>query len=228
MIATALKGRSKAPYLVSKVYPHNASRKGVVQACERSLKRLGVARIDLYLLHWRGAEPFAETIAGFERLIADGKIGAWGVSNLDAAEMAALWRTPGGAACQTIQALYNLARRWPEGALMPALQARAVPLMAYSPLAQGRLGRDPALVRIAGEAGMDPTELALAWTLHQANVFAVPKSAHPARIDAFLRAAATTPAHGPPAARAAAPPIQMTRPPPALRSQGSIARLQRI
>ena len=192
VIAAALKGRPKAPYLVSKVYPHNASQKGVVQACERSLKRLGVARIDLYLLHWRGVAPFAETIAGFERLIADGKIGAWGVSNLDTAEMDALWRAPGGDGCQTNQVLYNLMRRWPEGALAPALQARAVPLMAYSPLEQGRLGGDRSLINIAAEAGVDPIELALAWTLHRPNVFAVPKSVDPARIDGFLRAAEMT------------------------------------
>lgn len=192
VIAAALKGRPKAPFLVSKVFPHNASRQGVVQACERSLRRLGVQRIDLYLLHWLGGVPFAETIAGFEQLIADGKIGAWGVSNLDAAEMDALWRTPGGEACQTNQVLYNLARRWPEGALAPALRARAVPLMAYSPLEQGRLGQDQSLIRIAGETGVDPIELALAWTLHQENVFAVPKSDDPARVDGFLRAAAMT------------------------------------
>lgn len=190
VIAEALKGRRELPYIVSKVFPHNASRKGVAAACERSLRRLQVERIDLYLLHWRGVVPFAETIAGFEDLIAAGKIGAWGVSNLDAEEMEALWAAPGGKACQTNQVLYNLARRWPEGALAPALRAAGAPLMAYSPLEQGRLARDGALRKIAGDAGVDPIELALAWTLHQDGVFAVPKSAKPERIDGFMRAAA--------------------------------------
>lgn len=189
VIARALEGRADLPYIVSKVYPHNASKAGVVKACDRSLARLQVERIDLYLLHWRGAAPFAETIAGFEALIAAGKIGAWGVSNLDADDMAELWRAEGGAACQTNQVLYNLCRRWSEGRLMPALQDRATPLMAYTPLEQGALGRDAALRKIAAEAGFDPTELALAWVLAQENVFAVPKSARPDRIDGFLRAA---------------------------------------
>lgn len=189
-IAAALQGRRDLPYIVSKVYPHNASRAGVVKACEGSLRRLGLERIDLYLLHWRGGAPFRDTIAGFESLIETGKIGAWGVSNLDVDDMAELWAAPGGAGCQTDQVLYNLDRRWPEGGLAAALAARRTPLMAYSPLEQGRLGGSPALRTIAGDAGVDPVELALAWVLAQPNVFTIPKSARPERIDGFLRAAA--------------------------------------
>lgn len=192
VIAMALAGRSDLPYLVSKVFPHNASSKGVVQACERSLARLKVDRIDLYLLHWRGASPLAETVAGFEQLQSDGKIGAWGVSNLDADDMAELWGVAGGAACQTNQALYNLRRRWPEGTLLPALRARRTPLMAYSPLEQGDLANDAALRRIAAEAGVPPLDLALAWVLAQDDVFAVPKSARTDRVDGFVRAAEMT------------------------------------
>ncbi len=192
VIAQALAGRRDRPYIVSKVYPHNASRQGVIAACERSLRRLKLERIDLYLLHWRGPTPFAETISGFETLIADGKIGAWGASNLNADDMAELWAAAGGAACQTNQVLYNLVRRWPEGRLLPAMAGRGTPLMAYSPLEQGGLARAPALRRIAAAAGLDPIQLALAWTLARDDVFAVPKSARPERIDGFLAAAELT------------------------------------
>jgi len=191
VIAAALQGQAR-PYIVSKVYPHNASRDGVAAACERSLRRLGIERIDLYLLHWRGGVPFEETIDGFERLTTAGKIGAWGVSNLDADDMAELWKTPGGDGCQTNQVLYNLNRRWPEASLQPAMRAKRTPLMAYSPLEQGRLARSGALKEIAAEAGLDPMQLALAWTLRDEDVFAVPKSARPDRIDGFLAAADLT------------------------------------
>lgn len=192
VIARALKGRRDRPYIVSKVYPYNATRDGVVVACDRSLKRLGVERIDLYLLHWRGATPFAKTIEGFERLIGAGKIGAWGVSNLDAREMEEVWAAPGGDGCQTDQALYNLDKRWAEATLLPTLRSRKTPLMAYTPLGQGALARAPGLRRVATEAGLDPIQLALAWTLRLPDVFAVPKSARPERIDGFLAAAELT------------------------------------
>ncbi len=189
VLGRALRGASSRPYIVSKVYPYNASRQGVVEACEDSLRRLGVDQIDLYLLHWRGAVPFEETIEGFSLLVEAGKIGAWGVSNFDAEDMAELWATPGGDACQTNQVLYNLKRRWPEDSLLPAQMAHAMPLMAYSPLNQGGLADDAALNRIAAEAGLDPMHLALTWTLRSDDVFAVPKSTHPARISGFLAAA---------------------------------------
>jgi len=191
VIARALAGRAEKPFIVSKVFPHNASRKAIVRACEDSLRRLEVERIDLYLLHWRGATPFEETVEVFERLVDAGKIGMWGVSNMDADEMEEIWEVA-GSACQTNQVLYNLTRRWPEGALLPAMREKGCPLMAYSPLEQGRLARSPALREIAAEAGLEPLELALAWTMAQENVFSVPKSATPARIDGFLRAAEAT------------------------------------
>lgn len=189
VIAAALAGRRERPLIVSKVFPHNASREGVIRACEGSLRRLQIERIDLYLLHWRGATPFAETIAGFEALVAAGKIGAWGVSNFDAADIAELWSAPDGDRCQTNQVLYNLGRRWPEPDLLPAHRDRRMPLMAYSPLEQGALADDRRLQRIARDAGLDPIALALAWALAQDDVFAVPKSARPDRIDGFIEAA---------------------------------------
>lgn len=189
VLGRALRESTERPYIVSKVYPYNASRQGVVEACEDSLRRLGVDQIDLYLLHWRGAVPFEETIEGFSLLAESGKIGAWGVSNFDADDMAELWTTPGGEACQTNQVLYNLKRRWPEDALLPAQTARSMPLMAYSPLEQGALADEPRLRRIAADAGLDPMRLALAWTLRREDVFAVPKSTQPSRISGFLAAA---------------------------------------
>jgi diketogulonate reductase-like aldo/keto reductase len=192
VLGRALRMASARPYIVSKVYPYNASRQGVVEACEGSLRRIGVDQIDLYLLHWRGSVPIAETIEGFERLVAAGKIGAWGVSNFDADDMAELWAAPGGEACQTNQVLYNLTRRWPEDRLLPAQAERRMPLMAYSPLEQGALADDGALDRIAKEAGLNAMQLALAWTLRRGDIFSVPKSRQPERINGFLAAADLT------------------------------------
>src|SRR5207344_1140709 len=132
-------------YLVSKVYPHNASRKGAVAACERSLRRLGTDRLDLYLLHWRGSIPLSETVAAFERLRSDGKIVRWGVSNFDASDLDELWALPEGRHCATNQVLYHLGERGIEWALLPWMRARGMPLMAYSPLGQGALLRQKAL-----------------------------------------------------------------------------------
>jgi len=188
IIGLALKGIAQKPYIVSKVYPHNASLKRILAACDRSLNRLGVERIDLYLLHWRGSIELQETIEGFERLVEIGKIGAWGVSNMDASDMAEIWSTPGGVACQTNQVLYNLTRRWPEDRLIPEMTQRRVPVMAYSPLEQGRLAADGRLKVIAGEAGIQPLDLALAWVVSQKDVFAIPKSVSPQRIEAFVQA----------------------------------------
>lgn len=189
IIADALSGRKEKPFIVSKVYPYNATRQGVVEACERSLGRLQVDLIDLYLLHWRGSTPFEETIEGFERLVAAGKIAAWGVSNMDADDMAEIWEAPGGDGCQTNQVLYNLTRRWPEDALLPAIRGHGVPMMAYSPLEQGALAGSKALAEIAADAGCEPMELALAWTMRRDDVISIPKSARPERIEGFVRAA---------------------------------------
>lgn len=177
-------------FVVSKVYPHNASRKGVVCACERSLKRLQTDRIDLYLLHWRGEHPLSETVAGFEELQRAGKIRHWGVSNLDIDDMHALWQVPGGRNVALNQVLYNLSRRGPEWDLLPWQRQHRVATMAYSPLEQGRLLTHPGLKRLAKSFQMSPAQLALSWLLHQPDVIAIPKSAQPARVREFAQAAA--------------------------------------
>lgn len=184
VIAEAIRGRRDQVFLVSKVYPHNASAEGTVAACERSLERLATDRIDLYLLHWRGAHPLAETVAAFERLQRAGKIRHWGVSNLDAADMAELAGVPGGGACATDQVLYNPGRRGPEWDLLPWCRERGIPVMAYSPLEQGRLAGDATLGALARARGCGPLQLALAWVLAQPGVLAIPKAARVAHVEA--------------------------------------------
>lgn len=134
IVGQAIKGRRDKVFIVSKVYPWNASRQGTIEACERSLARMGIDRIDLYLLHWRGDHPLAETIEAFESLEASGKIGAWGVSNFDTSDMEELVGLPGGEAVATNQILYNLTRRGPEFDLLPWCRQRNIPVMAYSPI----------------------------------------------------------------------------------------------
>jgi diketogulonate reductase-like aldo/keto reductase len=163
--------------IVSKVYPHNASRAGTPAACDRSRKRLGLDRIDLYLLHWPGSHPLAETVAAFEALQSSGRIGAWGVSNFDIDCMARLQRAAGGMACSTNQVFYALNERGIEFDLLPWMQARAMPLMAYCPLGQGELARDPGLQAVAREVGASAAQLALAWLLARPGVMAIPKAA---------------------------------------------------
>jgi diketogulonate reductase-like aldo/keto reductase len=179
----AMKGRRDAVFLVSKVYPHNASRAGVAAACERSLKRLGTDRIDLYLLHWRGSHPLAETIAGFEALRKAGKIRHWGVSNLDAGDMAELF-SAGGRACATNQVLYNPTRRGPEFDLFPLMEKAGIPAMAYSPIEQARLPRGGALGAVAKKHGADPFQVALAWVMRRPDVIAIPKASRIAHVQA--------------------------------------------
>jgi len=176
VVADAIAGRRDRVFLVSKVYPHNASRKGVVAACERSLKRLATDRIDLYLLHWRGAEPLAETVAGFEALVAAGKIRQWGVSNFDADDMAELARLPAGGRVATNQVLYNLGRRGIEWDLLPWCRARRIPIMAYSPLDQGAILSKRALKAVAARHDATPAQVALAWLLRQDDVMVIPKA----------------------------------------------------
>jgi diketogulonate reductase-like aldo/keto reductase len=176
VVGKAIAGRRDAVFLVSKVYPHNASRRGAVAACERSLKRLGTDRLDLYLLHWRGSVPLAETLEVFGTLQRHGKIRHYGVSNFDLAEMAELWRLTGGDAAATNQVLYNLSRRGIEWELLPWLRQRRVPVMAYSPIEQGKLLTKRALVAIAKRRGVPPAQMALAWLLHQPGIIAIPKA----------------------------------------------------
>jgi aldehyde reductase len=178
----AIAGRRDAVFLVSKVYPHNASRQAMRRSCENSLRRLRTDRLDLYLLHWAGTVPLEETLEAFAALQRDGLIRQFGVSNLDLADMLALWELPGGSAVQTDQLLYNLTRRGIEADLLPWLRQRGVPLLAYSPIEQGRLAADPRLVRFAARHGMTPAQVALAWLLAQDDVIAIPKTASVARL----------------------------------------------
>ena len=182
LIAEALAGRRDEAFIVSKVYPHNASRQGAIAACERSLKRLKTDRIDLYLLHWRGSVPFAETIAAFEALQQAGKIRHFGVSNLDLADMQEWWNSAGGSACATNQVLYNLTRRGIEFDLLPWLRARRVPVMAYSPIEQARLLRDKKLTTFAQAHGITPAQAALAWLLSHEDVIVIPKAGQRERV----------------------------------------------
>ncbi|TCP35050.1 aldo/keto reductase [Sphingomonas sp. BK235] len=181
VVGEAIAGQRDAVFLVSKAYPQNASRARLARACEASLARLGTDRIDLYLLHWRGSVALAETVAAMEALVAAGKILRWGVSNLDRADMVELVDS-GGAACATDQILYNLTRRGPEHDLLPWLAAQGMPVMAYSPVEQGRLLRDAALARIAAARGVSPARVALAWLLARGDVIAIPKAASIAHV----------------------------------------------
>jgi diketogulonate reductase-like aldo/keto reductase len=176
LVAEAIEGRRDQVFLVSKISPHNASRKGVVAACERSLARLRTDRIDLYLLHWRGNVPFAETIEAFVALQRAGKINHYGISNLDLADTQELWSVPGGPAVATNQLLYNLARRGIEWDLLPWLRERRIPIMAYSPIEQARLTLNPKLVDFARRHGMTPAQAGLAWLLAQDDVIVIPKT----------------------------------------------------
>lgn len=182
IVGQALEDRRDEVFLVSKVYPWNASRTGTIAACEASLQRLGTDRLDLYLLHWRGEHPLEDTIAAFEELKAAGKIGAWGVSNFDTDDMEELFSLPGGHACAVNQVLYNLSRRGIEHDLLPWCQARGVPVMAYSPIEQGRLLHHPELIRIAKAYQATPAQVALAFLLEREGVVAIPKSASLRRV----------------------------------------------
>lgn len=188
LVGEAMRGRRDEVFLVSKVLPHNASRRGTIAACEHSLRRLGTDRTDLYLLHWRGAYPLAETVAAFDELVRAGKIGHWGVSNLDLDEMVEVAGLPGGAAVATDQVLYNLMRRGIEYDLLPWCAQRAIPVMAYSPLEQNRVLDAPALHDIAERHGATPAQVALAWVLRHDHVIAIPKAATPAHVAQNLAA----------------------------------------
>ena len=176
VVAEALAGRRDEAYIVSKVYAHNAGRRAVQEACERSLRRLGTDRIDLYLLHWRGGVPLAETFAGFEALQAAGKIIDYGVSNFDRDDMLEAAVTPGGAKVAVNQVLYNLARRGVEWDLLPWCRQHGVPLMAYSPLEQAGMLGNAGLRAVAARVGATPAQVALAWLLAQEGVIAIPKA----------------------------------------------------
>ncbi|WP_349879887.1 aldo/keto reductase [Micromonospora sp. HUAS YX12] len=178
LVGEAITGRRDDVFLVDKVLPSNASRRGTVQACRRSLQRLGVDHIDLYLLHWRGSHPLAETIEAFAELVDAGDIGQWGVSNFDVSDMTDLLEA-GGNSCATNQILYNLTRRGPEYDLLPWLREHGIPVMAYSPIEQGRLLGHPQVAETAARHGVTPAQVALAWVLRQDRVAAIPRSSNP-------------------------------------------------
>jgi diketogulonate reductase-like aldo/keto reductase len=175
----AIAGRRSEVFLVSKVLPSNASRAGVIRSCEASLRRLGTDRMDLYLLHWRGGVPLVDTVEAFQALKRAGKIRYWGVSNFDIDDMEELLGVDGGGAVQTNQILYNLSSRGIEYDLVPWSNERGIPLMAYSPVNQGSLGRERRLQAIAERHGATATQIALAWVLRRKGVIAIPKAVEP-------------------------------------------------
>lgn len=189
LVGEAIAGRRDEVFLVSKVYPHNASRAAMRRSCEASLQRLGVEAVDLYLLHWPGAVPLAETVEAFEALQRAGKIRHWGVSNFDTGLMQELQRVPGGSAVQANQVLYNLEQRGIEWDLLPWQRARGVPVMAYSPFNHGPLLRRRGLAAFARTHGMTPSQAALAWLLAQDGVLALPKTGSRARVEENAAAA---------------------------------------
>jgi len=187
IVGEALAGAGQRPFIVSKVYPHNATRSGTIAACERSLKRMRLERIDLYLLHWRGGVRLSETFEAFHRLREAGKIADFGVSNFDAGDMEEAAGLDKGLT-GTNQVLYCLSRRGPEYDLLPWMRKRSIPLMAYSPLDQGRLLGNATLKKLAGDLRCTPAQLALAWVLAQPGVVTIPKSMTRERVKENLSA----------------------------------------
>jgi diketogulonate reductase-like aldo/keto reductase len=190
VVGEAIADRRDEVFLVSKVYPHHATRRGVVAACERSLKRLATDWLDLYLLHWRGDVPLQETVAGFEALLASGKIRHWGVSNLDTRQMKELQALPSGAHCAADQVLYHVDCRGIEWDLLPLCRRASIAVMAYSPFDEGRLLHDRRLSALAKRAGATPAQLALAWLLAQKNVAVIPKASDPTHVEDNFKALA--------------------------------------
>lgn len=182
LVGEAISGRRDRIFIVSKVYPHNASRRGAIAACKRSLKRLRTDQLDLYLLHWRGDIPLAETVGAFETLRREGLIREWGVSNFDRADMEELFGLPDGARCAANQVLYHLGCRGVEWDVLPFCRKHRVAVMAYSPVGRGKLLRDRHLKAVAAELGVSPAQLALAWLLAQPGVNAIPKAASEAHV----------------------------------------------
>jgi diketogulonate reductase-like aldo/keto reductase len=182
LVGDAIAGRRDEVFLVSKVLPHHATANGTIAACESSLRRLGTDHLDLYLLHWRGPLSLAQTLMGFATLVRQGKIRYWGVSNFDVADMQDLVALPGGESVATNQVLYNLTRRGIEWDLMLWCHSRRIPIMAYSPIEQGRLLGDPVLRNVADRHGTTSAQVALAWVLRQNSVIAIPKAGTPEHV----------------------------------------------
>ena len=182
LVGEAIEGRRDEVFLVSKVLPSNGGATATVRACEGSLRRLRTDRLDLYLLHWRGSTPLGETVDAFSRLVGDGKVRRWGVSNFDTSDMEELADLPAGGAVATDHVVYSLAHRGIEHGLLPYCLARGIPLMAYSPLDQGRLLGDPVVQTVAGRHGTSSAQVALAWVLRHDGVIAIPKAGTPEHV----------------------------------------------
>ena len=182
VVGEAIDGRRDEVFIVTKVYPHNANRTGAVAACERSLKRLKTDYVDLYLLHWIGSVPVAETLEAFERLKSDDKILEYGISNFDKRDIEKAFVLPGGNQIATDQVLYNLQRRGIERDLLPWCREHGMPIMAYSPIEQGRILKDKQLKLVAARHNVTPAQVALAWVLKQEGIVAIPKASNPSHV----------------------------------------------
>ena len=178
VVGSAIKGRRDDVFIVSKVVPHNASFDGTIRACENSLQRMEIESIDLYLLHWPGNHPLESTISAFEQLKTDGKIKHWGVSNFDTSDMQELYGIPEGKNCQINQVLYNLSRRGIEWDLLPWCRSKGLPIMAYSPIEQGRLLENKKLKALASEIGVSAAQLSIAWSIRKNDIITIPKASN--------------------------------------------------
>ncbi|GHD25484.1 oxidoreductase [Nocardiopsis kunsanensis] len=183
VVGEAIRGRRDEVFLVSKVLPSNSSYAGTIDACERSLRRTRTDHLDLFLLHWRGGVPLSETVSALIELREAGKIGDFGVSNLDTGDMDELWGVEGARDCATDQILFNLTRRGPEHDLIPWCREHGLPVMAYSPIEQGRLLGDPVLAEVAERHGATPARIALAWVLAGEGLCAIPKASRPEHVE---------------------------------------------
>ena len=178
VVGSAIKGRRDDVFIVSKVLPHNASFDGTIRACENSLQRMEIESIDLYLLHWPGNHPLESTVSAFEQLKTDGKIKHWGVSNFDTNDMQELYGIPDGKNCQINQVLYNLSRRGIEWDLLPWCRSKVLPIMAYSPIEQGRLLENKKLIALASEIGVSAAQLSIAWSIRKNDIITIPKASN--------------------------------------------------
>ena len=178
VVGNAIKGRRDNVFIVSKIVPHNASFDGTIRACENSLQRMEIESIDLYLLHWPGNHPLESTVSAFEQLKTDGKIKHWGVSNFDTSDMQELYGIPDGKNCQINQVLYNLSRRGIEWDLLPWCRSMGLPIMAYSPIEQGRLLEHKKLKALASEIGVSAAQLSIAWSIRKNDIITIPKASN--------------------------------------------------
>ena len=178
VVGSAIKGRRDEVFIVSKILPHNASFDGTIRACENSLQRMEIESIDLYLLHWPGNHPLESTVSAFEQLKTDGKIKHWGVSNFDTSDMQELYGIPEGKNCQINQVLYNLSRRGIEWDLLPWCRSMGLPIMAYSPIEQGRLLENKKLIALASEIGVSAAQLSIAWSIRKNDIITIPKASN--------------------------------------------------